>query len=64
MILYYTGLLFLLGEAGWWAIARPGFQLYSPEVGLQHVANVLGVTQVQGRVHLVFITNLNQIANL
>ncbi len=34
-------------------LERDDDELGAPEVGLQHVANVLGVTQVQGRVHLV-----------
>ncbi len=34
-------------------LERDDDELGAPEVGLQHVADVLGVTQVQGRVHLV-----------
>ena len=34
-------------------LERDDDELGAPEVGLQHVANVLSVTQVQGRVHLV-----------
>jgi hypothetical protein len=34
-------------------LERDDDELGAPEVSLQHVADVLGVTQVQGRVHLV-----------